>query len=182
MQRRFLVAVPFMLLLAGCASLSENECRSANWEDIGYRDGVKGARSDRAQDHATACVEYGVSLDREAWKAGYERGLGVYCTPENAVEIALSGGNYAGVCPPESDTEFATHWRAARPVYEQRQKVVALDSRRRELEYAYSSADDDRERYAVRTELARIDEALRYERERLYYEEARLDHFMSGIR
>ena len=34
----------------------------------------------------------------------------------------------------------------------------------------------------MRTELARIDEALRYERERLYYEEARLDRFMSGIR
>jgi len=169
MRYRFLLVMP-LLLLAGCASLSESDCRSASWEDIGYRDGAKGSGPDRAQDHASACVEYGVSVDREAWKTGYERGLDVYCTPENAVEIALSGGNYSGVCPPDSDAAFATHWRAARPVYEQRQKVAQLEQRRRELEYAYSASDNDRERYSIRTELARVGEAMRYERERLFYE------------
>lgn len=181
MRLRFLLLLP-LLLLAGCASLSEGDCRSASWEDIGYRDGAKGSGPDRAQDHASACVEYGISVDREAWKTGYERGLDVYCTPENAVEVALSGGNYGGVCPPDSDAAFATHWRAARPVYEQRQKVAQLDQRRRELEYAYSASDNDRERYSIRTELARVDEAMRYERERLYFEESRLDRFLSGIR
>lgn len=180
MRRRLLLLLP-LLLLAGCASLSESDCRSANWDDIGYRDGVKGAGPDRAQDHASACVEYGISVDRDAWNRGYERGLGVYCTPENAVQVALSGGNYGGVCPPESDAEFATHWRAARPVYEQRQKVGQLEQRRRELEYAFSNADNDRQRYEIRTEFARVDEALRYERERLYFEESRLDRFLSGI-
>lgn len=181
MRRRLLLLLP-LLVLAGCASLSESDCRSANWDDIGYRDGTKGAGPDRVQDHASACVEYGISVDREAWNRGYERGLGVYCTPENAVQVALSGASYGGVCPPESDAEFATHWRAARPVYEQRQKVAQLEQRRRELEYAFSASDSERERYDIRTELARVDEAMRYERERLFFEESRLDRFLSGIR
>jgi len=34
-----------ILALGGCASLSENECRTADWESIGYIDGV----SDKAE-------------------------------------------------------------------------------------------------------------------------------------
>ena len=55
MRYRVLLLLP-LLLLAGCASLSEGDCRSASWEDIGYRDGVKGTGPDRAQDHASACA------------------------------------------------------------------------------------------------------------------------------
>jgi hypothetical protein len=181
MRPQTLILFP-VLLLGGCATLSETDCRGANWEDIGYRDGADGARRERAQDHAKACAEYGIAVDENAWRRGYEGGLQTYCTPENAVQVAMAGGSYAGVCPPESDREFATHWRAARPVYEQRQRVSQLDNRRRELEYAYSAADNDQERYNVRVELGRVDEQLRHERQRLYYEEDRLNQFLRGIR
>lgn len=181
MHARRLLLLALLAILSGCASLSETECRTGDWEDIGFRDGNRGAGEDRASDHAEACAEYGVQVDRKAWKRGYRKGLDAYCTPENAVEVGLGGGNYGGVCPPESDREFSTHWRAARVVYEQRQRVSQLDSRRRELEYAYRQSENERERYDIRVEMARIDEQLRYERDRLYHEERRLDDFLRGL-
>jgi hypothetical protein len=181
MRCQSLVLALVLSATGGCASLSEGECRSGDWEDIGFRDGNRGAGEDRALDHAEACAEYGVAVDRKAWKRGYRKGLDAYCTPENAVDVALSGGNYGGVCPPESDREFSTHWRAARVVFEQRQRVSSLDSRRRELEYAWRESESERERYEIRVEMARIDEQLRYERDRLYHEERRLDDFLRGV-
>lgn len=183
MRSRLLVLAPLALLaLGGCASLSEGECLTANWEDIGYRDGVRGARRERAEAHAGACAEHGVSLDREAWQRGYETGLDVYCTPENAVQVGLGGGADPGVCPPESAVAFSTHWRAARVVHEARAEVAALESRRRELDYAWDRAESDQQRYNLRVELARVEERLRYARRTLYEEEARLDRFLTGIR
>ena len=181
MRCQSLVLAAALSVLGGCASLSESDCRTGSWEDIGYRDGSRGAARERALDHAKACGEYGIEVDREAWDRGYRKGLDAYCTPENAVQVALGGGNYGGVCPPESDREFGTHWRAARVVYEQRQRVSTLDTRRRELEYAWRESDNERERYEIRVEMARVDEQLRYERERLFHEERRLDDFLRGL-
>ena len=171
-----------LLCLGGCASLSENECRTASWEQIGYGDGSRGAARNREAAHVDACLEYGIAMDHEAWEAGYEQGLDLYCTPENALRIGIAGGEYKGVCPPESDFAFSSHWRAARVVFDQRQRVAALDSRRRTLEYALDEARTDEERRSIRIELARLDNELRAERDRLMYEESRLNQFSRGIR
>ena len=37
-----LLAAAALLATSGCASLSKDECLSANWEDIGIRDGANG--------------------------------------------------------------------------------------------------------------------------------------------
>lgn len=178
---------PVMLLavasiLAGCASLSETECQARNWDDIGHEDGTEGRQPERIEDHTEACAEHGVTPDRDAWEGGYNRGLEVYCTPENAVDVGLSGGRYTGVCPPESDAEFASHWRVARAVYEQRQRIEELERRRRELEYLWDRADTEQERYNVRNEIARVDRQLLIEQDRLFLEQRRLDDFLRGVR
>jgi hypothetical protein len=168
-------------VLCGCSSLSETECQSANWKEIGYEDGARGARPARADDHTKACSKHGVAFDREAWQRGYARGLEQYCTPQNAVRIGLRGADYGGVCPPEADLQFSSHWRAGRLVWEQRRRVAELQERRRELEYAYGAANSDQDRYNVRVQLARVDDQLRYESVRLRDEEARLAEFVRGL-
>lgn len=37
-------AILCVLVLAGCAGLSENECRSTDWAQLGERDGISGNR------------------------------------------------------------------------------------------------------------------------------------------
>ena len=60
--------------LGGCASLSKNECLSANWEDIGIRDGANGRPEEYLIQHSTACAKVNVVPDRGAWLHGHERG------------------------------------------------------------------------------------------------------------
>jgi hypothetical protein len=182
MRPESIVVVLAALLAAGCSTLSQTECQTGNWKDIGYGDGTRGAKPERIDEHAKACAGHGLPVDREAWGRGYERGLEVFCTPENAVQIGLRGTDYRGVCPPGSDLEFTTHWRAGRSVWEQRQRVAQLDNRRRELQYAYEASRNDQERYNIRVDLARIDEQLRYEYARLRDEEARLNEFLRGVK
>lgn len=174
--RRLLVPV-LALSLGACASLSEKECRTADWERIGYHDGGAGADRTRVEDHGEACGKIGVAVDRKRYFQGYEAGLLRYCTPENAVTVGLSGAGYGGVCPPALDARFAENYRAARYVYEQRQRVSELDGRRRSLETKLDKAASDDEKKNLRAELSRLDHELREERDRLYDEEGRLRRF-----
>lgn len=162
------------LLLGGCAGMSEDACHNAAWEEVGYRDGERGAAESRASSRAEACAAYGVKLDRDAYMAGYERGLARYCTPQNAVRVALDGGNYGGVCPPEQHAVFARVFTAAQGVQVSRQRVAALEQQWRELEYRLDRTEGDEERRYLRSQLQQLDYAMRRERQQLYYAEANL--------
>jgi len=181
MVHRIGLATLVAAVLCGCSSLSQTECQSADWKTIGYEDGARGARQARAEEHRKSCAKHGVAFEREDWEHGSARGLEIFCTPQNAVRIGLRGGENNGVCPPEAELEFGSHWRAGRVVWEQRQRLGQLENRRRELDYAYGSANSDQDRYAIRVELARVDEQLRYESARLRDEEARLAEFLRGL-
>lgn len=176
------LAAALALLLGGCASLSESECQNRRWDDIGYEDGSRGRSRERIDAHSEACAKHGVEPDRAAWQDGYDSGLDVYCTPENAVRVGLSGEGYDGICPPESDREFASHWRVARAVYEQRVRVAQIEDERRRLEMLLSAADTDYERYEIQNDLLRLERQRFYERERLFQQERQLDAFMRGVR
>jgi hypothetical protein len=69
--------IPFLLataLVAGCAGLSEGECRSANWAELGRRDGSMGTYLQIDQ-HAHHCGQFGVKVDEQAymtaWREAY---------------------------------------------------------------------------------------------------------------
>ncbi|MDH3265262.1 MAG: DUF2799 domain-containing protein, partial [Paracoccaceae bacterium] len=61
---RALAALSFSLL-AACASLTEEECRTADWVRIGVRDGAEGRGTDHVEAHRRACAGVGVSPDVE---------------------------------------------------------------------------------------------------------------------
>ena len=60
---RTFVAVVFvplaLLLLASCATLSEEECRAADWYQIGVNDGAEGRATDYVESHRRACAGLG---------------------------------------------------------------------------------------------------------------------------
>lgn len=70
---RFLLVV-LVALFAGCAGLSEAECRSADWAELGRRDGAMGMNW-QVDQHAHRCAAFGVKADEtaylEAWRAAY---------------------------------------------------------------------------------------------------------------
>ena len=72
------------LLLAGCSSLSEEECRAMSWYNQGYQDGEQGKTRSATRDYQKTCGEYGLRVDEAEWQRGYAKGLELYCIPELA--------------------------------------------------------------------------------------------------
>jgi hypothetical protein len=94
-----LLAPAVLAALAACASLSEDACRAGDWRGIGLRDGAAGRADGYVANHAEACAEIGVIPDIVAWGAGRAEGLTLYCTPQNAFDIAARGSRINAVCP-----------------------------------------------------------------------------------
>ncbi|HTM59777.1 MAG TPA: DUF2799 domain-containing protein [Burkholderiales bacterium] len=72
-MRRLLpvLLLPILLLLAaGCASMSENECRAANWASLGERDGVSGNRP-RIDQYAYQCGQFSVAASERDYMEGW---------------------------------------------------------------------------------------------------------------
>ena len=62
------------VLLTGCASLSESECRSANWHQIGERDSLVYGLRPQIDHHAHRCRAFGVQADEKEYMVGWNDG------------------------------------------------------------------------------------------------------------
>jgi hypothetical protein len=61
------------LLLAGCAGLSEEDCRSADWYVMGYRDArYRITPQDRIL--SPQCERYGLKIDQARYLQGWREG------------------------------------------------------------------------------------------------------------
>src|SRR5699024_9618337 len=86
-----MLAIMAIMLLSGCATMSPEQCLTADWSQRGYKDGRAGFTSNRVAKHHKACSKVGVIPNLAAYRKGYERGLAQYCTPANAVEQGRNG-------------------------------------------------------------------------------------------
>ena len=63
-----------IVVLGGCAGLSESECRSADWYALGKRDGeIYGSRA-MIDQYAKSCGAFGVKPDERQYMVGWEDG------------------------------------------------------------------------------------------------------------
>ncbi len=147
--------------LGGCATLSKDECRSADWYDIGVRDGANGRGEEYVARHAEACAKLDIAPDRERWQAGRERGLERYCTVHNGFRIGEVGGSYNGVCIAYDEHEFLRGYYLGRDVNRVKSRLDSVESEiRSHRETLKSDKLEERERNQL---LYRIGE-LEYER------------------
>lgn len=152
-MRLFLVlpAVAGGLLLASCATISEEACLQGDWASIGFKDGEAGYPQSRLDDHAKACAKTGVTPDPTPYFAARDQGLKLYCTPERGFREGRLGHTYAGVCPERAARSFL-------PAYADGQLIHAAKARLSQAESDRSSADRraekrDREARGVEDEL-----------------------------
>ncbi len=113
-RNRIVKAVGAALLLAtasGCATLSPEQCVSANWYQVGLADGAAGFGADRVAAHANACAKQRVVPDASLYAEGREDGLRDYCTTESGLEAGRNGVAYRGVCPDDTEAGFLTGYR-----------------------------------------------------------------------
>lgn len=163
-------------LVGSCASLSEEECLSADWRTIGYEDGARGRTADHIAAHREACAEVGVVPDLEAWAAGRRAGLPNYCTPANVYEVGRSGRRLSPVCPAAQAARLGAAHEAGLRHHEIGREIreVERDMARAERRLDEIAGDDSdaaaAERARLRRELDRAGRALRrLEREQARY-------------
>ncbi len=106
-----------VLLLSGCSTLSEKECLSANWSQLGIRDGQRGASSALLELHRKACARYAIIPEDNQYLAGRAQGLTQYCEYQNAFRLGWAGREYTGVCASTVDVTFRRYHAAAFEVY-----------------------------------------------------------------
>jgi hypothetical protein len=163
---RILASITLLCTLGGCASLSKDECVSANWEDIGVRDGANGRPEEYLINHSTACAKVHVVPDRGAWLHGRERGLERFCVPQRMYSIGEYGGSFdVGVCRNFDQDRLVNAFQRGRDVFRLAGELSAIDSEIRDIRATLEKKDleqKERERLAYRLgqlEYQRVDAA-----------------------
>ena len=139
-----LCVIGSVAVLAGCNSMSAQECLSTDWRTVGYEDGVNGFAGDRIGRYRNACSEHGVTPDLTQYQSGRDEGLREFCKPANGFRVGARGAGYGGVCPAELDESFVDAYQSGRQLYTLRSRVGSAQS----------------ELYSMRSELDQIDRDL----------------------
>ena len=140
---RLAVGAVMLAGLSGCATLSEEECRTGDWRAIGFEDGVAGREAARLGDHRKACAKHGVPVDLASYNAGRAEGLEQYCQPHNGYRVGLNGSSYRGVCPAPLADAFVFAYDYGRNIHDVN---ASLRAERREIDRlhdAYHAIDDE---------------------------------------
>jgi hypothetical protein len=150
-----LIATSVLLAsLSGCASLSKSECLSADWQDIGIRDGADGRPEEYLIRHAQACAKVEVTPDREKWLAGREQGLDRFCVPYRAYQLGEYGSGFdVGICRRYDQERLINAYERGLEVNRLGAEVDSLQSEIHDIRAALEKEDlppKERERMAWR--------------------------------
>lgn len=141
--------------LAGCGTLSKDECRTANWHSLGYEDALKGLGAERMGEHRQACAKHGITLDGENYRLGHNEGAREFCRPRNGFQWGLHGNSFPGFCPDDMEAAFSQAYKQGNEVWGQTRAVndteQQIQSLRRDLANTKDSIRDTQTRIISRS-------------------------------
>lgn len=150
-----------MIMLGSSCAISKKDCLQGDWQNMGYKDGRSGISADIINTYAVSCAKHGASPDPEAYTAGYQSGIALYCTPDNGYEQGRRIQDYAGSCPVELEKPFIEKYLHGLRVTDQALKFD-FDRERFELDVLR----DRRDRKIAADELhANLDKRIRQTRD-----------------
>ncbi|GAM55520.1 ATPase [Vibrio ishigakensis] len=79
--------------MAGCASMSPEECKAANWHQVGYQDGQQGENPQIVNDYTEDCAEAKVVVDRIEWTKGFHEALRSTAIQAMATKLGSKAAN-----------------------------------------------------------------------------------------
>lgn len=104
--------------LAGCTTLSRDECAGGDWHKIGFQDGNDGQPLDRFNRHVKACGRDGAPPNRALYLEGRQQGIAAYCTAVRGYREGALGQTYHGVCPSATATAFLNGFNLGRRIHQ----------------------------------------------------------------
>lgn len=123
-----LLPIIITLLLSACATLSEDECKTASWYDLGYEDGANGYQASRVGKHRSACAKYGIRPDLAAYNQGRAKGLHQYCTPANGYNSGVSGVAYTGICSGYNEAQFLSAYHIGKELFRENKQLQDMQN------------------------------------------------------
>jgi hypothetical protein len=163
MTRRRICAITICIvpmLLTGCSSMSEKQCRSVNWAERGERDAYDGQARERIASYQDACSEFGIQPDVGAYNAGYAKGIALYCTPQRGYAVGKTGGSYRRTCPPESEPAFLDGYDTGKALYTEQRRVSDLERQIRDAEKKLKDAATTEDRDTLRRKIRDLDDEM----------------------
>ncbi len=143
-----MVFVLVALGLQGCATMSVDECASADWRALGFEDGSKGETLDMAERRAGACAKHGYAMDRASYNSGRQTGLGLYCTQGTGYSLGASGRSYNGVCADHDEGAFLDAYNRGLELYSFTSAVAAAESELNSAQSKHAELDGQLEKYS----------------------------------
>lgn len=141
------IALLTFVLSQGCATLSKEECLSADWRIIGYEDGSRGFSSQRISQHREACNDHGITPDFDAYLDGHGQGIRKYCVPAKGFALGRSGKRYGGICPGDLEGAFLAAYDEGKAVYQLGKEIGELQKEvrqaRNEQDSLYEELQDN---------------------------------------
>lgn len=109
--------VGFTILLSGCAAMSVEQCKTANWFNVGEKDGAAG-RESRLDKYYSSCQKANIVPNQKLYEQGYQKGLGYYCRPETIFNEALEGRGDFRICPLDKRESLRIYYQVANGYYQ----------------------------------------------------------------
>lgn len=167
-------SVVVLILLGGCAAISEEECYTEDWYQRGLADGNNGLTSSQLDSYMRICNKAGAPVSADVYLQGRNEGLRHYCTPDRGRQEGLMGRGYRQVCPAHLEPAFLRSYEPAHDVYQAERELDQIHSQiqRKESELEQVRAPSKRRR--LRNDLRDLDRQSSAARNRLQYAEREL--------
>lgn len=159
-QHRALSLLLLSTLLAGCASMSESECRVADWGRVGLNDGARGEPERKLAAYTEDCGKTGVVPNARAYRQGWDAGIKRFCTAANGwQEGQLGHADKAQVCAGQPGGEaFVRYLNAGLQLHQTQERMRQNTQESNRLQQKLESAASADERRRIRRTLQDIDQ------------------------
>jgi flagellar motility protein MotE (MotC chaperone) len=158
MKRMTVLAMAAAVLATGCETMSEDQCRKADWFERGRIDGRNGEGEGFIDKHRRACAKANIAPDDRRWRQGWAEGVRSYCVPRVAWQRGLDGSSYHGACRDFDEAVWLRWYRLGEDAYKTRSKRDAKNREIEQLEEQLKKAQKDDERKALREKIRQLDE------------------------
>jgi hypothetical protein len=140
MKNKYVGLICLLFVLSGCATMSKEECKQADWYLKGVEDATKGLPLDRVVEHGKACARINIVPDMKEYREGHAKGARLYCIPEKAYSEGRSGAAYNGICPANLEPSFLRAYKDGQELYQIQRNIDRMVS---EINYSRSQTENN---------------------------------------
>ena len=123
----------FLLGITACASLDQGECETANWYELGVKDGERGRKEGTYTTYRKDCSEYNIDVNVEEYRTGWQSGIVSYCDADNAFVLGIDGNSGTNYCPLDLRDSFTSAHSLGYAIHSHRKRIDQINHRVEEI-------------------------------------------------